>query len=154
MLVEECAEVIKAYMSENIEGIIMAATDKPISFRYWAQNKRRNSDLGYRLDFNSYTGFGEKPTHHEATGTVLVHWWDNATRRLYLEFLPHPVSCHPVNNPTYRFREVGKYGAFEYESPVGPILVQWDPFIDTETPVAYRLGSVDVDNPTGIVERE
>ena len=68
MSVEECSQVIEAYMAENIEDIILSATDNPMSFRYWIENSKRTP--GYRLHFKTYTGFGDKPTHHE----VLEVW--------------------------------------------------------------------------------
>jgi hypothetical protein len=114
MSVEECSQVIEAYMAENIEDIILSATDNPMSFRYWIENSKRTP--GYRLHFKTYTGFGDKPTHHEVLGSVLVHWWDNTTRNLYVAFYPHAVSYLPINNPTYFFRKIGEYGAFEYNS--------------------------------------
>ena len=55
-------------MAENIEDIILSATDNPMSFRYWIENSKRTP--GYRLHFKTYTGFGDKPTHHE----VLEVW--------------------------------------------------------------------------------
>ena len=155
MSVEECSQVIEAYMAENIEDIILSATDNPMSFRYWIENSKRT--LGYRLHFKTYTGFGDKPTHHEVLGSVLVHWWDNTTRNLYVEFYPHAVSCLPINNPTYFFRKIGEYGAFEYNSTVGPIAVQWDPYVGGPERIEYRLHQVwfvDTENPTGIVEIE
>ena len=63
MSVEECSQVIEAYMAENIEDIILSATDNPMSFRYWIENSKRTP--AYRLHFKTYTGFGDKPTHHE-----------------------------------------------------------------------------------------
>ena len=155
MPVEECSQVIEAYMAENIEDIILSATDNPMSFRYWIENDKRT--LGYRLHFKTYTGFGDKLTHHEVLGSVLVHWWDNTTRNLYVEFYPHAVTCLPVRNPEYTFREIGKYEAFEYKSTVGPILVQWDPYVGGPEGIEYRLHQVwfvDTENPTGIVEIE
>ena len=44
-------------MAENIEDIILSATDNPMSFRYWIENSKRTP--GYRLHFKTYTGFGE-----------------------------------------------------------------------------------------------
>ena len=63
-------------MAENIESIILAAADNPMSFRYWIE-ATEGDYYGYKLHFNTYTGFGIKPTHHEVKGTVFVHWWDN-----------------------------------------------------------------------------
>ena len=62
------------------------------------------------------TTWGESGFPSEFLGSVLVHWWDNTTRNLYVAFYPHAVSYLPINNPTYFFRKIGEYGAFEYNS--------------------------------------
>ena len=151
MSVEKCSQVIEAYMAENIESIILAAADNPMSFRYWIEATQGNY-YGYKLHFNRYTGFGIKPTHHEVRGTVFVHWWDNTTRGLYVALHPHAVTCLPIHNAEYFGMKVGAYGAFEYDSTVGPILVQWDPYVSEPDSVEYSLRFVDVDAPAGVVE--
>ena len=153
MSLEECSQVIEAYMAENIESIILAAADSPMSFRYWIEATEGNY-YGYKLHFNRYTGFGIKPTHHEVKGTVFVHWWDNTARGLYVAFHPHAVTCLPIHNAEYFGMKVGAYGAFEYDSTVGPILVQWNPYVSEPDNVQYALRFVDVDAPAGVVDIE
>ena len=83
-------------MAENIEDIILSATDNPMSFRYWTEATEGNY-YGYKLHFNRYTGFGIKPTHHEVKGTVFIHWWDNTCQRV-IRGIPS-TRCHLPADP-------------------------------------------------------
>ena len=71
-----------------------------------------------------------------------------------MAFHPHAVTCLPIHNAEYFGMKVGAYGAFEYDSTVGPILIQWNPYVSEPHNVEYALRFVDVDAPAGVVEIE
>lgn len=95
---DECQQVITDYLDGIIESAILAGTDDPMDFRYWTEGTSARTPLGYNLQYQEYSGFGEKPEHHRVHGNVLVHWWNNEIDMYWLEFFPHPVTCLPVRD--------------------------------------------------------
>ena len=143
MAQEECRQVVNDYMGSIIESAIVEGTEDPMDFRYWTKGLSKGNKLGYNLQYQEYSGFGEKPTHHRVFGNFLVHWWNNEIDLYMLEFFPHPVTCLPRRDVesystsfyTYEHEYVG-FGRYGH---VG----------DTEDPMIYLR---ELGEPAGVVE--
>ena len=134
-------------MGGIIEALILEATENPMSFRYWTEGLSKGQQLGYILQYQEYSGFGERPTHHRVFGNVLVHWWNNEIELYTLEFFPHPVTCLPRLDSIYE--DPGYYQSWlVYEGVEFGILGHAG---DTEDPMYYLQ---DQGKPTGVVEME
>ena len=151
MAMEECQQVVETYMAGIIEDAILMGADKPMSFRYWTEGQVDSwKPLGYRLYFKAYTGFGEKPTHHEVVGTVRVQWWDNTTTSMHVRFYPHAITCLPVHNADYEWWSKGMPQYFEHAHVAFAV----DAFVGEAERVGDYLVGVDTNEPAGIVEIE
>ena len=98
---ERCQQVVEDYMGNIIESAILAGAETSMTFRYWTDGLSDGLPLGYNLQYEKYSGWGEKPTHHRVWGNVLVHWWDNDIKLYMLEYYPHPVTCLPRRDAIY-----------------------------------------------------
>ena len=147
MAQEECQSVVNDYMGSIIESAILERADEPMDFRYWTEGRSGGQSLGYFLQYQEYSGFGEKPTHHRVFGNVLIHWWNNEIELFMLEYFPHPVTCLPRSDAVYE--DSGAYLAwFVYQDVEFSVVGHAG---DTEDPMIY-LG--ELGEPTRIVEVE
>ena len=144
----QCQQVVDDYMDGIIEDAILALTKEgPMSFRYWTEGLFSSTRLGYNLQYETYAGWGEKPTHHRVFGDVVVHWWNNQIETFILEYYPHSVTCLPRQDvesyststytDEYEYVGFGVYGVAGDDEPGG---------------VDYYLGRLG--DPAGVVEVE
>ncbi len=80
----------------------------------------------------------------------MVHWWDNTTTRLHVEFYPHAITCLPVRKANYRLLDGGFPQKFEYARVAFAV----DAFVGAADRVEFALSGVNAEEPTGIVDIE